>query len=155
MSSAKKILEYSALEEKYAEELRKLATSLQHPVLQALFLGIAKDSEKHSLFYKSIAKVLGGVQPLISEEDLKKISETITKHIELEARMMEEARTILEGTNDPRVKLLAAAIYEDEAKHHKLLVNIKEKIAEAETLTEQVLWDMIWKDSPWHGAPGG
>lgn len=47
------------------------------------------------------------------------------------------------------------AIYDDEQKHHKLLLDIKDKIAKRETLTEDVLWDLIWKDSPWHGAPGG
>jgi hypothetical protein len=53
------------------------------------------------------------------------------------------------------VKLLISAIADDESRHHKLLLDIKEKIAKPETLTEDILWEMIWKDSPWHGTPGG
>jgi len=24
-----------------------------------------------------------------------------------------------------------------------------------ETYTEEEIWDAVWRDSPWHGAPGG
>jgi len=47
------------------------------------------------------------------------------------------------------------AIYSDELEHHKLLVSIKRNIAEKEKFGEEELWDMVWKESPWHGAPGG
>ncbi len=156
MSSVnKEILEFAELEEKYAEELRELAESLKHPMLKAVFEGISKDSEKHCLLYRAIAVILSEVQPFISEEDLKRVAATIEKHIRLESLMLEKAKEILLKVGDPRVKLLVASIADDESRHHKLLLSIKTGIAEAETLTESMVWDLVWKESPWHGAPGG
>ncbi len=149
------ILEFAELEEKYAEELRELAKSLKHPVLKAVFEGVSKDSEKHCALYKAIAALVSEVQPFISEEDLERITATIEKHIKLELLMLERAKGILLNVEDPRIKLLAASIADDESKHHKMLLSIKKWIAEAETFTESMLWDLVWKESPWHGAPGG
>lgn len=147
--------EMAKREEQYSEELKKLADSINHPVLRALFASIAKDSEKHALMYMAIDEVFRKIQPFIIKDDLAKISDVIENHIETEAEMLEKAKQILGETSDPRVKLIVAAIVDDEARHHRLLRDIKEKIAKAEVLTEDILWDMIWKDSPWHGTPGG
>ncbi|ADI32492.1 hypothetical protein [Staphylothermus hellenicus] len=150
-----KAREMSELEKKYAEELRELATKFKHPVLQALILGIAQDSDKHSIFYRSIYELLSRTQPLLTEEELAIIKEGIRKHIETEAEMVELTEKLARESEDPRMKLIFEAIHEDEVKHHKLLILIQEKIAERETFTEKDLWDAIWKDSPWHGSPGG
>ncbi|MEM0001806.1 MAG: ferritin-like domain-containing protein [Desulfurococcaceae archaeon] len=147
--------ELAKMEEKYAAELKQLANIIKHPVLRSLFESIAKDSEKHALMYRSVVEVVKATQPFISEEDLRKITESIDQHIQTELKMLNKAQSIANATNDPRVKLLISAIADDEARHHKLLLNIKEKIAKPETLTEDLLWQMIWKDSPWHGTPGG
>lgn len=155
MELVETILKFSELELKYSEELRELANKLTHPVLKALFYGIAKDSEKHSYMYRTIAELLAKTQPFISIDDLKTISSVIRKHIETESKMLEEAKRILSQSSDPRLKLVVAAIADDEARHHALLLSIEKRIAEEETLTEQIIWDMIWKDSPWHGTPGG
>jgi rubrerythrin len=143
------------MEETYANELMKLANSIKHPVLRSLFESIAKDSEKHALMYKAVIEVLESTQPFISEEDLKRVTVSINQHIETEIKMLNIALSIASEAKDPRVKLLISAIADDESRHHKLLLNIKEKIAKPETLTEDIIWEMIWKDSPWHGTPGG
>jgi rubrerythrin len=143
------------MEETYANELMKLANSIKHPVLRSLFESIAKDSEKHALMYKAVIEVLESTQPFISEEDLKRVTVSINQHIETEIKMLNIALSIVSEAKDPRLKLLISAIADDESRHHKLLLNIKEKIAKPETLTEDILWEMIWKDSPWHGTPGG
>jgi rubrerythrin len=155
MSTHSKIIEYIQLEKKYAEELKNLAETIKHPVLRTLFLGIAQDSLKHSMMYEAILQLTSQIQPFIALEELKNIATIISKHIETELKMLEEARKLLSTSQDPRIKLLVAAIADDEAKHHALLLAIKENIAEEEALTEQVYWDLVWKDSPWHGTPGG
>ena len=146
---------YAEMEEKHAKALRSLAAELKHPVLATIFMSIARDSEKHADVYRSLAKLLSEVQPFISEDDLKKIAQVIDTHINTEAEMLRTASELMKSISDPRAKLLLAAIADDEHTHHKLLLNIKEKIAKAETITEELVWDMIWKDSPWHGTPGG
>ena len=155
MSTHSKIIEFIQLEKKYAEELKNLAEAIKHPVLRTLLLGIAQDSLKHSMMYEAILQLTSQIQPFIALEELKNIATIISKHIETELKMLEEARKLLSTSQDPRIKLLVAAIADDEAKHHALLLAIKENIAEEEALTEQVYWDLVWKDSPWHGTPGG
>ncbi len=71
--------EMSIKEKEYAEELRELANKFKHPVLQALILGIAQDSDKHSIFYKSVEELLSRVQPLLTEEELEVIKKGIRK----------------------------------------------------------------------------
>ena len=53
------------------------------------------------------------------------------------------------------VKQVLQYILDDERRHHELLKKIHELIIEKETLTEQDIWDLAWKDVPWHGGPGG
>lgn len=144
-------------ERKYAEELRRLAGSISYAtVVAAVIEAIASDSEKHSRLYEAMLKIATGWhQPGMLENDLKLVAEVIDRHIETERRMIEETRSLLEKTADSRMRLLLAAIYEDEVKHHRLLVDIKEKLAKASFLTEEELWEAVWRDSPWHGTPGG
>ena len=155
MSAHSKIIEFIQLEKKYAEELKNLAEATKHPVLRTLFLGIAQDSLKHSMMYEAILQLTSQIQPFISLEELKNLATTISKHIETELKMLEEARKLLSTSQDPRIKLLVAAIADDEAKHHALLLTIKKNIAEEEAFTEEIYWNLVWKDSPWHGTPGG
>lgn len=153
--SISELLELAQLEEMYAGELEKLAQSIKHPVLKALLKSIAKDSEKHALMYKAVVELVSRTQPFISEKEYREIAEAVSKHIETEIKMLEKAKSVASSSEDPRVKLLVFAIVDDESRHHKLLLSIKNNVARAETLTEELLWQMIWKDSPWHGTPGG
>jgi len=107
------------------------------------------------MIYRAPAELASNPQPFITEDELKRVVEVVKRHIETESKMLESVKLMLEETSDPRLKLLLEAIREDEAKHHALLVSIRDKLATAETLREQELWDMIWKESPWHGTPGG
>ncbi len=156
IDETKKLAHDMSLKEKeYAEELEELAGKIKHPVLQALIKGIASDSRKHSIFYSAVEELLSRVQPLLTEEELETLKKGIRKHIEMEAEMVEFTRKMAQETDDPRLKLIFAAIHDDELKHHKLLLDIEKRIAELETFTEEELWDAVWKDSPWHGSPGG
>jgi len=146
---------YAELELKYAEELQKLSEAVKHPVLSVLFAAVANDSRKHSKMYSALAELAEGATPAISEEDLRTISNTVSRHIDMEASMIRIAKELLEKVEDVRAKLVLEAILRDEVDHHKLLVTIRDTIAKAEVLSEQQLWNQIWLDSPWHGAPGG
>lgn len=151
----KKTLEYLKERElSYARDLRSVVTSFKHPILQTLIYGISYDSEKHSMFYTSLISMLEkGVA--LSEEELKTISAVIDTHIRVEEMMIENTRELFKTVEDDRFKLILSAIYNDEILHHKLLLSIKKAIAEAATITEESVWNMVWKDSPYHGAPAG
>ena len=154
-SLVEKIRSASILEKNYAERLRELSKKLRHPVLRGLFYAVAYDSEKHAMLYEVLGELLSATQPMISEEDLEFIIERVEEHIRLESEMIESTRKLLEETGDPRLKLVLSAILDDEIKHHRLLVDIRDKIARKETFTKEDFWNMVWKDSPYHGAPGG
>lgn len=150
-----KVYEMISVEKKYAEELRSISSSIKHPVLQSLFMGIALDSDKHSIFYESIYRLLTAAQPLLSMDEFDMVNMVVDNHIRMEENMIVFVKNVLGETSDPRLKLLLEAIYEDEVKHHKLLMVLKKMISEKEVLSEDHLWDMVWKESPWHGTPGG
>ncbi|MEM1525879.1 MAG: ferritin-like domain-containing protein [Ignisphaera sp.] len=143
------------MEKSYADKLRILANRIKHPVMKVLLLGIANDSEKHAQLYVAIVELLTKYQPTLSQEEFKALSEEITKHIETEMKMMEVTRELLTKLNDPRVKLLIASIHEDEVKHHKLLISIRDNVSREYVVSEEDMWNAIWRDSPWHGTPGG
>ncbi len=142
-------------EKRYAEELEEVSRKIKHPVLETLLKSIAMDSLKHSQMYSALTRLLSETQPALSGEELKTIIEAVRKHIETESKMIELTKKLLDSVEDPKVKLIIAAIHEDEVRHHRILLDIKKNIAEKEIVSEQELWDALWKDSPWHGGSGG
>ncbi len=156
MSDLSSIAQVAAEKElEHAEELRETAKKTKHLVLKALLEGIAKDSEKHSLLYKAIFDFLNKTSTMLSEEELETLETSIERHIKVESEMIQLAREWSEKVESPKLKMILVAILEDEIKHHKLLRNILDKIARRETFTEEDFWDAVWRDSPWHGTPGG
>ena len=140
--------EMAGKEAGYADELKALAEGLRHPILKALLRGVANDSAKHSEFYRALLELATASQPMISEEEFRRIAQAIEKHIETEKEMVRLTEELLRKTGDPRAKLILAAIHSDELVHHRLLTSIKEVIARRETFTEEMLWDAVWRDSP-------
>jgi len=51
--------------------------------------------------------------------------------------------------------VLLSAILEDEKRHHALLKSVVKIIVRGETITEEEWWDLLWKNVPFHGTPGG
>ncbi len=151
----KEVEEMVHKEIEYAKELDELSNKIDHPVLQALFKAIAFDSKKHSILYASALRIIRSDIKALTEEELKIVSEKIRRHIELEKEMIERTLELIKQLNDPKLKLILASIHEDEVKHHKLLIDIEKNIASKYGVTEEEAWDMVWKDSPWHGTPGG
>ncbi len=120
-----------------------------------LLLGIAQDSKKHAALLKSLRKAVEGPTPFISAGERDKIADGIKEHIRLEAEAIKTYGQLIEESDSEQVRTIAAMIREDEIKHHKLLHDLYKAVIEPETLTEDMLWEIMWKDSPWHGSPGG
>ncbi|MEM0093712.1 MAG: hypothetical protein QXT33_07350 [Thermofilum sp.] len=154
---AERLKKLAEAERNYAAELRKLSETLSYLTpLAAIIEAVARDSEKHAELYEALHSIAAGApQPKLLESDLKALEEAVNRHIETERRMIEESRKLLGSIEEPRMQLLIAAIYEDELRHHKLLTDIKDKLAKARVLTEEQFWEAVWRDSPFHGAPGG
>ena len=123
--------------------------------MKDLLLGIALDSEKHVMLLGSLRVLAEERTPLISKAQQDSIANGIDRHIRMEAEAIKTYTALIEGSENERVKTIAGLIREDEIRHHKLLLDLHKAMVGPETLTEQAVWDSLWKDSPWHGAPGG
>ena len=143
------------LEARIVELVERNVSALGNVFVKDLLLGIAQDSRKHAALLGALkASVQGGV-PLITEAERDSIAKGIEDHIQMEAEAIETYSNLVENSESKAVKTISGVIWEDELRHHKLLVDLHRALIEPETLTEEHVWDMLWLDSPWHGSPGG
>lgn len=142
-------------EERHALELLSRVVELENVVVRELIRGIALDSQKHAYLYRSIISLIKGESRVITEEEYTLLEEAFQRHVEVEGRMMERVKGLLEGEEDVRVRHLLIEIYRDERRHHTLMRNLLGAVIRREALLEEDVWDMIWRDVPAHGAPMG
>jgi rubrerythrin len=144
-----------ALELEIIKIVEENVSKLKNEFVRGLLLGVSQDSKKHAALLGSLRKAVEGPTPFISMEERDKIGNGIQKHIDLEAKAIETYGQLVKGSDNDQVKTIAGMILEDEIRHHHLLKNLHKAVVEPETLTEDMIWDIMWKDSPWHGSPGG
>ncbi|MFB0543436.1 MAG: ferritin family protein [Candidatus Bathyarchaeia archaeon] len=149
----KKMENMAKMEEDYALSLASSVKGLGNLGIRELLRSIASDSQKHAGFYKTIAGILKGESQPIVEEEFEVLEETIKEHIETERQMLREVKQLLRDEKDDRVKRLLTEIHADETQHHALMKNLLEIVIKRETIFEEHIWDMLWKDVPTHGAP--
>jgi len=140
------------------EIVSSLNTSLANignPTVKSVLKGVSLDSLKHAEMYDSAIKLLTSVSQALTQENLDEQRKLVEKHIALEAELIERIGKTLPSIENKKVKLLLNAILEDEKRHHELLKLILEILVRGETITEADWWDVLWKNVPFHGAPGG
>jgi len=155
MSEIEKIESLISMEEKHASSLAKSVDGLSNIVVQEILRGIAHDSRKHAGFYSSILSLLKGESQAIAEKDYIRLEEVLKKHIEVEDRMMGEAKQLLSSEKDSRITHLLTEIFEDEIEHHALMKRLLEAVIKREAIFEADVWDQLWMDVKGHGSPGG
>lgn len=135
--------------------LNKSLTDIGNPTIKGVLKGISLDSVKHAEMYDSAVKLLTSVPQALTQENLDQQKKLVEKHIELEAELIEKISNALPTVENKKVKLLLNAILADEKRHHELLKEILEILVKGETITEADWWDVLWKNVPFHGSPGG
>ncbi len=130
-------------------------SKLGNAFIKDLLLGVSQDSQKHAALLKSLKKAVEGPTPFISEGERDKIAKGIDKHIKMEENAVKTYLELADKSDNEQVKTIAMMIREDELRHHALLKELHKAVVEPETLTEDDIWDILWKDTPWHGSPGG
>ena len=143
------------LEEKIVKMATKSVGDTKNQLVKHLIQAIAIDSNKHALLIKAILARIESRTPFIDEAKRDELGEDIKTHIELEANAINTYTKLIPQTEDPGSKQVLKYILEDEKRHHRLLTQLYKLVIEKETLTEEDLWDLTWKDAPWHGGPGG
>jgi rubrerythrin len=143
------------VENKIVESLNKSLPDIGNQTVQGVLKGISLDSVKHAEMYASAVRLMTTVSKALTQENLDQQKDLVEKHIQLEIVLIQKIGKMLPEVKDKKVRLLLEAILSDEKRHHELLRNVLEILVKGETITEADWWDMLWKDVPFHGAPGG
>jgi len=143
------------IEIKIVSSLNGALSKIENPAVKGVLKGISLDSAKHAEMYDAAIKLLSGTTPALSQEQLDEQKELVQKHIRIESELIERLENVLKNIDDEKVRLLLNAILSDERRHHELLKKVLEIIVRGETITEEDWWDVLWRDVPYHGAPGG
>lgn len=159
MSSKEELIEFLReqikVENKIVDSLNKSLPEIDNATVKGVLKGISLDSIKHAEMYASAVRLITTVSKALTQENLDKQKDLVEKHIQMEAELIKKIGKVLPTIKDSKVKLLLKAILEDEKRHHGLLKEVLEILVKGETITEADWWDVIWKDVPFHGSPGG
>jgi rubrerythrin len=143
------------VENEIVDSLSSALVEMKNPPVKAVLRSISLDSVKHAEMYAAAGELLTTVSWALSHEDLGGQRALVEKHIRIEEELIEKIGKVLPVVEDEKVRLLLNAILSDEKRHHELLKMLLEIIVQKETITEEDLWDLLWKGVPFHGSPGG
>ncbi len=144
-------------EEEYSRRLEETVSHSKNIMLKTLMKAVSLDSLKHSHLYRALAEMLENPS-LLTEEESEKVAEEIKKHIEEEEEAIKKLEELLKDnriSSNPAAKFIIELMLRDERFHHTLLQKLYEAVVRHYTLTEKDIWEMVWRDAIWHGAPGG
>jgi len=143
------------IENEIVNSLNEAVKDMGNQPVKGVLRGISLDSVKHAEMYESALTLLTTVPQALSQEQLDKQRSLVEKHIRIEAELIKKISDVLPEVKNEKVKLLLTAILTDEKRHHELLKQVLEIVVRGETITEEDWWDILWKNVPLHGAPGG
>ena len=142
------------LEHRIVEAITRSLKTIRNPVAKQVLRAIAFDSQKHAGIYNT-AIALSSVTPALTDEEFTRLKETTERHIEDEEKAISALDEFMKGVKDEKIKFLLESIATDERKHHQLLKKVVELIVRREAITEEDWWEILWKNVPFHGTPGG
>lgn len=142
------------LEDEIVEKTHTEVGDLKNFVVVSVLKGIAFDSAKHADLYKAAESIIS-VAPAMSQDEFDKIGEAVNWHINAEEKLIGRLNEFISKTADKKIRFLLESILTDEKRHHQLLKKIMDIIVGGETITEDEWWEMMWKEVPTHGSPGG
>jgi len=142
-------------EHEIVESISRILQKITNPAVKAVLKGISLDSAKHAEMYMAAMDLVKGESRALTQEEMDELKRDLELHIHLEENLIREIEKVKPKVTGEKVKLLLEAILEDERRHHRLLREVHETIVKGETITEEQWLDMVWKNVPFHGAPGG
>ena len=143
------------VENEIVDSLNSALVDVKNPPVKGVLKVISLDSVKHAEMYAAATELLTSVSQALTQEHLDKQRALVEKHIRMEEELIKKINKVLPTVENAKVKLLLNAILGDEERHHELLKMVLEILVRGETITEADWWDLLWKNVPFHGAPGG
>lgn len=157
----KRLAEYFREEAKreveYSHRLTETAGRSQNPIVRLIMEAVSQDSLKHAKIYETMAEVLTNPR-LIDEAESTAVLKDIEAHIEMEAASIKELEQLKSNkiiSGDAALEFLVDMLLRDESFHHSVLRQVYNAIIKNITFSEQDIWDAVWRDAVYHGAPGG
>jgi rubrerythrin len=142
------------LEDQIVESVHQAVKDLKNVVVRSVLKGIAFDSAKHADIYKAAESVISVAQAM-TEDELDKIGKVVNWHINAEEKLISRLNESIKKTSNKKIQFLLESILADEKRHHELLKKIMQTVVKGETITRDEWWEMVWRDVPTHGSPGG
>jgi rubrerythrin len=143
------------IEKEIVDSLNKGIVDIKNPPVKGVLKGISLDSVKHAELYASAVTLLTNVSQALKQENLDAQRALVEKHIQMEAELIKKLEKMMPTIENKKVAFLLDAILTDERRHHAMLKTVLEIIVHGETITEADWWELLWKNVPFHGAPGG
>lgn len=143
------------IENEIVDSLNKGLQDIHNPPVSGVLKGISLDSLKHAELYSAAVTLLTNPSRALTQENLDEQKELVEKHIKMEADLIQKLEKALPTIENKKVKFLLNSILTDEERHHAMLKIVLEIIVKGETITEDDWWELLWKNVPFHGAPGG
>jgi hypothetical protein len=159
MSGQEKLVEFMKrqiiVENEIVDSLNKGLTDIHNPPVKGVLKGISLDSMKHAELYSAAVTLLTNPSKALTQKNLDEQRALVEKHIQMEAELIKKLEKVVPGLENKKVKFLLNSILADERRHHAMLKVVLEIIVKGETITEDDWWELLWKNVPFHGAPGG
>lgn len=146
--------EQARLEEEIVESVNEALMTIKNAVVKSILKGMALDSSKHAAIYRAAERIVQ-VAPALTESEFSELMKVVKWHIENENKVIKRLEDAVKRTENKRIQFLLEAIVADEKRHHQLLDAIMDIVVKGETITDDEWWEMLWKNVPFHGAPGG
>ena len=145
--------EMADMEEKYAIKLDKDFRGWGNPAVDALIEAIAFDSKKHAVLYRTAAYLVDGKNLSIIDIKFEDMEKRLREHIETEDKMLKRVKELINKVENEGAKRLLVEIYGDEVSHHPFMNQLLELILKSESITEEDVFNMLFRDLPTGGAP--
>ena len=143
------------IEKEIVQSLNEGLLDIKNLPVKSVLKGISLDSVKHAQLFAAAEVLLTKVSPAMQQENLDAQIGLVEKHIRLEENLIQKLEKIMPTIQNNKVKFLLNSILSDEKRHHVLLKQVLDIIVHGETITEDDWWQLLWENSPFHGAPGG
>lgn len=142
------------LEHQIVESITNSLKNVRNPIVKQVLRAIAFDSQKHAGIY-SAAISITKITPALTDKEYRELEKITAKHIVDEEKAIAALDKIMPKIKNKKIKFLLESITADERKHHELLTKIIDLVVKKEAITEEDWWEILWKNVPFHGAPGG
>ena len=138
-------------EEKRSKEIGRLTGGIKNEAVRSLLQVLEMDTLKHAKYYSMIASMMSLSKEAISVDDQSKIQNEIDYHVREEAQHLEQLKHLTETSDNPRIKSVLNMINEEETRHHKIFLSLKDIIMSEKTVKEDDMWAMLWEKGVWLG----